>query len=200
MERAVKHFASLKTWRRTMRICKQVTDALYPLREQGLAANAVLWDARGNPKRPMMMQNGKRTYPKLGLLPSIILELPTETARRFFCLHRNAVADEKDECGPQPTEEEFARFRRVFLGTARRKLLQEQVRRIKNLPQLPGPGRNRKISEAERSAIPKRIEQIMNGDDDAGNKITKTHAVKILSERKGWSQAFIWKVLSECGQ
>ena len=194
MERAVKHFASLKTWRRTMRICKQVTDALYPLREQGLAANAVLWDARGNPKRPMMMQNGKRTYPKLGLLPSIILELPTETARRFFCV------DEKGECGPQPTEEEFARFRRVFLGTARRKLLQEQVRRIKNLPQLPGPGRNRKISEAQRSAIPKRIEQIMNGEDDAGNKITKTRAVKSLSERLRCSQAFIWKVLSECGQ
>lgn len=190
-----KLFANVKTWRRTMKICKQVIDALFPFREHGLAANAVIWDASGRPKRPWMMKNGKRTYPKVGLLPSIIMELPADTARRFFCVHPSAFTGEKDESGPQPTEDEFAKFRRLFLGTARRRLLKEQVQRIKTLPRLPGPGRSR-IPKMERESIPKRIAQLMNGEDESG-QITKTRAVRILAARTDYSKAFIWKVLKE---
>lgn len=178
-----------------MKICKQVADALEPFSERGLAANSIMFDRHGRPKRVSMMKKGKLTRPKPGLLASIILELPSDTARRFFCLHPSAYDGDKDESGSQPTEQEFAKLRRLVLGTARRKLLKEQVRRIKALPHLPGPGRSR-FPKTERESIPKRVAQLMNGEDENG-PITKTGAVKILATRTGYSEALIWKVLKE---
>lgn len=204
--------ASMRTIRRTWKIWRQVQDALCPFAQDGALvafdknggiynpAVVPVWNTpsrqartrRGatprEPKGSRIIRTRAMEKP-LSFFASTCLELPRDTMRRFvyYC-----------GGGPEPSEEEFNKFRRLLLGTAKRKLLREQVRRIKDLPslRLPGPGRMSRINDNERNEVIEEFKRLkVSGDFD-----TTTQIVDRLAQRYGCKRRNMWKILSQTRQ
>lgn len=167
-----------------MKIWQQVIDAIYPFKEQGLES-AVFIGGDGRIKIPTV--NGKR---KPGFFALTLSELPPATIRRFlFCDLRCLENDQ-----PEPTDQEFKKFRRLLLGTARRKLMNEQVRRIKALDHLPGRGRMG-INDNERSEIREEFSELHQQLKVANVSRPATTAAMRVAQRHGYKLRNIWKIL-----
>src|SRR5437879_4265715 len=119
--------ASPKTIRRAYKIWQQVKNALYPFTEDSLLSG-MAFNNKGEIVRPQeyyetrfrLDQPSRRSekphlvYGKLSFLATTLKELPPETVRRFFW-------DPPGKSEPEPTDEEFEKFRRLLLGTTRRR-------------------------------------------------------------------------------
>jgi hypothetical protein len=169
--------ASFRTARRSMKIWRQVNEALYPFTSR----THVLFRAPG------VIQRRDRGELELSFYERVLLELPKETILRFV----HARSDEE----PAPHEKDFTKWRRLLLGTARRVLQREQVRRIKNLPHLPGRGR-RGPNEEERREILRKFNELKGCFARNGEVGIARKAVKMLAERYGYKERNVWKILS----
>jgi hypothetical protein len=193
--------ASPKTIRRSIKIWKQVRDALYPF-EADLTvvflpggkiprhAETGYWKAQKkitkgkSRKQGFKLMKGKSW--KQGFFALTLRELPQATIRRFvyYC-----------DSGPEPTEEEFQKFSRLLVGTARRKLMAEQVQRIKKLKHLPGRGRIG-INDKERDEIRQEFHQLKQQLADAGESAPATIAARRVAEKHECKLRNVWKILS----
>jgi hypothetical protein len=137
------------------------------------------WNAQGK------LIKGKNR--KQGFLALTLRKLPQTRVCRFMYPCDN---------GPEPTEQEFQKFRRLLLGTARRRLMAEQVRRIKKLEHLPGRGRIGGIKDNERNEIRKEFLVLKRQLTDEGENAPATTAAQRVAERHGCKIRNIWKILS----
>jgi len=151
-----------------MKIWAQVNKALYPFSNR----THVLMDGPGK------IQRKHRGDLELSFYERVLLELPRDKVRRFVY----PIGSD-----PEPEEAEFAKWRRLLLGTARRILVREQVQQIKNLPHLPGTGRG--INENTQTEILRTFEVLKENR-------TARQAVTILAERHGYTERNVWKILS----
>src|SRR6266478_5752890 len=92
---------SFRTARRSMKIWAQVNKALYPFSNR----THVLMDGPGK------IQRKHRGDLELSFYERVLLELPRDKVRRFVY----PIGSD-----PEPEEAEFAKWRRLLLGTARR--------------------------------------------------------------------------------
>jgi hypothetical protein len=176
--------ASFKTLRRTGKIWQQVSKALYPFDD----ASPVVFDAKGKivspGKQAIFNAKGKIVgyrKRKKSFREVVYRQLPHAAIRRFafFC-----------DSGPEPKENEVDKFRRLLLGTARRILLREQLKRIRNLPHLPGGGRLSSKNK-EPNEILQRFEKLKNNPEIG----TATKAVEALAKGLDYKERSVWKIL-----